>query len=90
MKEHFTVRLEALRRRLILMGGEVEKQIRAAIEALTEGSAEKAREVIANDEEIDRLENQIEEEAIQLLALEQPVAVDLRFLVAVLKINNDL
>ena len=90
MKEHFTVRLEALRRRLILMGGEVEKQIRAAIEALTEGSAEKAREVITNDEEIDRLENQIEEEAIQLLALEQPVAVDLRFLVAVLKINNDL
>ena len=90
MKEHFAVRLEALRRRLILMSGEVEKQIRASIEALTEGSAEKARQVIANDEEIDRLENQIEEEAIQLLALEQPVAIDLRFLVAVLKINSDL
>jgi phosphate transport system protein len=72
------------------MGGEVEKQIRDAIEALTEGSLEKARAVIANDEEIDRLENQIEEEAIQLLALEQPVAVDLRFLVGVLKINSDL
>lgn len=90
MKEHFAVRLEALRRRLILMAGEVEKQIRAAIDALTEGSAEKAREVIARDEEIDRFENQIEEETIQLLALEQPVAVDLRFLVGVLKINNDL
>jgi phosphate transport system protein len=90
MKEHFAVRLEALRRRLILMSGEVEKQIRLAIEAHTEGSLEKARRVIANDEEIDRLENQIEEETIQLLALEQPVAIDLRFLVAVLKINNDL
>jgi phosphate transport system protein len=90
MKEHFAVRLEALRRRLILMSGEVEKQIRAAIQAHTEGSLEKARRVIANDEEIDRLENQIEEETIQLLALEQPVAIDLRFLVAVLKINNDL
>lgn len=90
MKEHFAVRLEALRRRLILMGGEVEKQIRASIGALTEGSAEKAQVVIANDEDIDRLENQIEEETIQLLALEQPVAVDLRFLVGVLKINNDL
>jgi phosphate transport system protein len=90
VKEHFAVRLEALRRRLILMGGEVEKQIRASIDALTEGSAEKAQAVIANDEDIDRLENQIEEETIQLLALEQPVAVDLRFLVAVLKINNDL
>lgn len=90
MKEHFAGRLETLRRRLILMGGEVEKQIRASIEALTEGSAEKARTVIARDGEIDRLENQIEEEAIALLALEQPVAVDLRFLVGVLKINNDL
>ncbi|HEY6064892.1 MAG TPA: phosphate signaling complex protein PhoU [Thermoanaerobaculia bacterium] len=90
MKEHFAVRLEALRRRLILMGGEVEKQIRSSIEALTEQSAEKAQAVIANDEEIDHLENQIEEETIQLLALEQPVAVDLRFLVGVLKINNDL
>jgi phosphate transport system protein len=90
MKEHFAERLENLRRRLILMGSEVEKQIRSAIEALTEGSVEKARSVIARDEEIDRLENQIEEEAIQLLALEQPVAIDLRFLVAVLKINNDL
>ena len=90
MKEHFAVRLEGLRQHLILMSGEVEKQIRAAIEALTDGSAEKARAVIANDEEIDRLENQIEEEAIQLLALEQPVAVDLRFLVGVLKINTDL
>ena len=90
MKEHFAERLENLRRRLILMGSEVEKQIRSAIEALTEGSVEKARSVIARDEDIDRLENQIEEETIQLLALEQPVAIDLRFLVAVLKINNDL
>ncbi len=90
MKEHFAERLEGLRRRLILMGGEVETQIRASIEALIEGSAEKAHAVIARDEEIDRLENQIEEEAIQLLALEQPVAIDLRFLVGVLKINNDL
>jgi len=90
MKEHFAERLEGLRRRLILMGSEVEKQIRASIEALIEGSAEKARAVIARDEDIDRLENQIEEEAIQLLALEQPVAIDLRFLVGVLKINNDL
>ena len=90
MKEHFAERLENLRRRLILMGSEVEKQIRSAIEALTEGSVEKARTVIARDEDIDRLEHQIEEETIQLLALEQPVAIDLRFLVAVLKINNDL
>ena len=90
MKEHFSELLERLRRNLILMGGEVERQIQAAIEALVEVDAEKARAVIAADEEIDHFEIVIEEQAIQLLALQQPVAVDLRFLVAALKINNDL
>ncbi len=90
MKEHFVEQLEELRRNLILMGGEVERQIQNAIEALTERDAEKARAVIAADEEIDRMEMSVEELAVALLALQQPVAVDLRFLVAALKINNDL
>ena len=90
MKEHFAEQLEALRRNLILMGGEVERQIQRAIEALTDVDSEKARAVIAADEEIDRMEVNIEEQAISLLALQQPVAVDLRFLVAALKINSDL
>jgi phosphate transport system protein len=90
MKEHFAEQLEELRRRLILQGSEVEKQIAGSVEALTEGSAEKARGVIARDEVIDRGEVEIEEEAIHLLALQQPVAVDLRFLVSALKINSDL
>ena len=90
VKEHFSEQLEELRRHLILMGGEVERQIHRAIEALTEMDAEKAASVIAADEDIDRLEMQVEESAIALLALQQPVAVDLRFLVAALKINSDL
>ena len=90
MKEHFAEQLEHLRRRLILFGAEVEKQIAAAVEALTEGSVVKARAVIAADEIIDRTEVEIEEEAIQLFALQQPVAVDLRLLIGALKINNDL
>ncbi len=90
MKEHFSELLEDLRRNLILMGGEVERQIQRAIEALTEVDEEKAGAVIAADEEIDRMEMGIEEQAVQLLALQQPVAVDLRFLIAALKINNDL
>ncbi|MBC8646959.1 MAG: phosphate signaling complex protein PhoU [Thermoanaerobaculia bacterium] len=90
MKEHFAEQLESLRRNLILMGGEVERQIQRAIEALTDVDSEKARAVIAADEEIDRMEVNIEEQAISLLALQQPVAVDLRFLVAALKINSDL
>ena len=90
MKEHFSEQLEDLRRNLILMGGEVERQIQRSIEALTDVDAEKAAAVIANDGEIDRMEMVVEEQAVQLLALQQPVASDLRFLIAALKINNDL
>lgn len=90
VKEHFSEQLESLRRNLILMGGEVERQIQHAIEALTEVDGTKAADVIAADVEIDRMEMVIEEQAVHLLALQQPVAVDLRFLVAALKINNDL
>lgn len=90
MKEHFGEQLEGLRRRLVLQGAEVERQIALALQALTETSAEKARAVIAGDERIDRNEVEIEEEAVHLLALQQPVAVDLRFLVGALKINSDL
>jgi phosphate transport system protein len=90
VKEHFAEQLEELRRKLILMGGEVERQIQRSIEALTEADADKARDVIRDDEAIDRMEVAVEEQAVALLALQQPVAVDLRFLVAVLKINNDL
>jgi len=90
VKEHFSEQLEELRRNIILMGGEVERQILRAIEALIEVDVEKARAVIAADHEIDRMEMKVEDLAVQLLALQQPVAVDLRFLIAALKINNDL
>lgn len=90
MKEHFGEQLERVRRELIVMGGEVEKQIRAAVNAVTDGSTELARNVIARDGDIDEMENHIEEAVISLFALQQPVAVDLRLLIGVLKINNDL
>ena len=90
VKEHFSEQLEDLRRNLILMGGEVERQIQRSIESLTEVDEKKAADVIAADAEIDRMEMVIEDQAVHLLALQQPVAVDLRFLVAALKINNDL
>lgn len=90
MKEHFAEQLEQLRRNLILMGAEVERQIQLSIEALIQMDAEKARDVIVNDDAIDRMEMDLEDQAVQLFALQQPVASDLRFLIAVLKINNDL
>jgi phosphate transport system protein len=90
MKEHFSERLETLRRQLITMGAQAESQIAAAIEALVEGDAAKARAVIEGDKTIDQLEIRIDEGAIDLLATQQPVAGDLRLLVSALKINADL
>jgi phosphate transport system protein len=90
MKEHFVELLEHLRRQLIGMGGEVENQVREAIEALVTGDAPRARGVIARDRVVDEMEIRNEEEAIHLLATQQPVAGDLRLLVAALKINADL
>jgi len=90
MKEHFSELLENLRRQLIGMGAEVENQIRLAIDALVEADASKARRVIEHDGAIDELEVKNEEDTIHLLATQQPVASDLRLLVAGLKINSDL
>ncbi|HUM00889.1 MAG TPA: PhoU domain-containing protein, partial [Thermoanaerobaculia bacterium] len=90
MKEHFSELIENLRRQLIGMGAEVENQIRLAIEALVEADATKARRVIENDRNIDELEVRNEEDSIHLLATQQPVATDLRLIVAGLKINSDL
>lgn len=90
MKEHFAVQLENLRQQLILMGAEVESQIRIAVEALVTNDEAKAKSVIARDPVVDQMEIRNEETAIHLLALQQPVAVDLRLLVGALKINSDL
>jgi phosphate transport system protein len=90
MKEHFSELLENLRRQLIGMGAEVETQIRLAVDALVEADAVKARQVIEHDRAIDEMEVKNEEDTIHLLATQQPVASDLRLLVAGLKINSDL
>jgi len=68
----------------------VDEAIAKAISALVSRNGELARAVIDADTEIDRMEVDVEEECLKILALYQPVAADLRFVVAVLKINNDL
>ncbi len=90
MKEHFAELLERLRRQLISMAADVERQVDEAVEALVTGDAAQARAVIAHDRVVDEMEVHNEEQAIHLLATQQPVAVDLRLLVAALKINADL
>lgn len=72
------------------MGAESEEAVTKAVDALINRNAALAREVIAHDEALDHLEVEIEEECLKILALHQPVAIDLRYVIAVLKINNDL
>ena len=68
----------------------MEEAIANAISALINRDAVMAKKVIANDAVVDRMEVEVEEECLKILALYQPVANDLRFVVAALKINNDL
>jgi phosphate transport system protein len=72
------------------MGGFAQKQMTDAIEALSRRDVALARQVIAADETVDELQRQIEEKAVATIALRQPMAVDLRALVAMLRIANDL
>ena len=87
---HFHEELSQVKVRLLTMSGEAEAALRLGVEALLERNPEKARRVIAGDRIIDGMEVEIEEACIDLLALQQPMAKDLRMLVAAIKIANDL
>lgn len=90
MTVHFFRELDSIKRSLLSLCALVEEQVRDAVRALLERDEELAGAVERRDETIDRREIEIEEECLKVLALYQPVAVDLRLLVAALKINNDL
>src|SRR4051794_39982346 len=90
MSIHFQRDLDALQRNLIALAGSVEDAIHVAIKALRDRQPSLARQVIDGDDAIDDEENHIEEECLKLLALHQPVAVDLRRIAAALKINSEL
>ena len=87
---HFHDELSQLKARLLAMSGEAEAALSKAVEALLERDHAKAEAVIAGDNAIDQMEIEIEEICIHLLALQQPMAKDLRMLTAALKISNDL
>lgn len=90
MPVHLRRDLERLKRLILAFGASVEENSRLAVNALRTFDAELAQKVIDHDEEHDRAEVQIEEECLKILALHQPVAVDLRYVVTVLKVNADL
>jgi len=90
MERHIDQELEDLKRELLKMGALVEGEIFESIEALKNLSPERASKVISEDKVIDELENEIDERCLDLLALRQPLAVDLRFITMSLKISTDL
>jgi phosphate transport system protein len=87
---HFHDELADLKAKLLTLSGEAEAALSAAVQALLERDAAKAAKVIAGDDTLNDLENQVEDAVVQLLATQQPMARDLRLLMASLKIANDL
>jgi phosphate transport system protein len=90
MERHFHHDLESLHDRLSEMAGRAETALVKAMEALQNRNAALAEEVFREDMEIDRIELEIEKSCLNFLGLQQPVARDLRFLVASIRISNDL
>ncbi|HLU76824.1 MAG TPA: phosphate signaling complex protein PhoU [Burkholderiales bacterium] len=88
--KHFDAELERLRKRVLEMGGLVEQQIRNSVEALRTHDAKLAAQVIADEERVNRMEREIDEECVQLLARRAPAALDLRFVLMAYKVITDL
>jgi phosphate transport system protein len=90
MTAHLKRDLENLKKEILTMGSMVETAVNKAISALINRRLELAEEVLKGDNDIDNKELEVEDQCLKILALHQPVAADLRFTVAVLKVNNDL
>ncbi len=90
MSKHLQREIENLKKLFTKYSSLVEKNVTNAIESVIKLNGNLASEVIETDEQIDQMEVLIEEECLKILALHHPVAIDLRFIAAILRINNDL
>jgi phosphate transport system protein len=90
MPRHFHEELEALKQTLLAMGGLVEDQIRRVMTALVERDSDLAQEVIDRDRQVNAYDVEVDEKCVELLALHQPTAGDLRFITTAMKIVTDL
>jgi len=92
MQPHFTFHLELqkLNKKLLLLSSMVEDRVRKAVKVIETNDEELIQSIILSDYEVDEMEIEIEEDCLKILALHQPVASDLRFLIAVIKINNEI
>ncbi|MDD3642326.1 MAG: phosphate signaling complex protein PhoU [Candidatus Krumholzibacteria bacterium] len=90
MSRHIEREIEKLKREILALGAVVEESLHNAVSALERRDPELARQTIDGDPAIDQMEVDVEENCLKVLALHQPVARDLRLIIAILKINNDL
>lgn len=90
MTRHFQNEIEKLKTKILHLAAMVEEALQSAVKAITERDLAMAESVINNDSSVDALEIEVEEDCLKILALHQPVAADLRYVVAAMKINNDL
>jgi len=90
MPKHLQREMDGIKKKILSLSALVEENVQKAVWAISQRNSDAAREVIKSDTIVDQMEIDIEEDCLKILALHQPVAIDLRFIVAVLKINNDL
>nr|MEE4267199.1 PhoU domain-containing protein [Candidatus Krumholzibacteria bacterium] len=90
MKIHLQKEIDELKKDLFHLSTMVEESLEMAVKAIQDQDTALAASVPVRDKEIDRLEVEVEENCLKILALHQPVAADLRFLITALKMNNDL
>lgn len=90
MARYLIRELDKIKKKILSLGALVEERVRMTSAAVDNRDATIAKKIIDTDWEIDEMEVEVEEECLKILALHQPVAVDLRFIVTAIKINNDL
>jgi len=90
MSVHLDREIQKLKKKLLILWTVIDEQLEAAVRSLMDQDEDLAAEICRRDDEVDQLEVEVEEECLKILALHQPVAVDLRFIIAAMKINNDL
>jgi len=90
MTRHLHNEIDKLKKKILGLSAKVEENVHSAVKSFIDRDEKLARMGVDADSEIDQLEVDVEEECLKILALHQPVANDLRFIIAILKINNDL
>ena len=90
MRVHLQRDIEKLKRRLLVLSTEAEEAVRQAVQSISDRDAALARKVVEREAQTNRMEVDVEEDCLKILALHQPVAGDLRYIIAALKIDRDL